>query len=69
MSGLNAGDETPRPDRDRRPGQTSIRLLQFGDAAFPGVRADRDGDPADFSRSPELAGATNLGLAGQGPTT
>ena len=44
-----------------------LRLPALHGRRFPGVPSlDRDGDPADFSRGPELAGATNLGLAGQG---
>jgi pimeloyl-ACP methyl ester carboxylesterase len=69
LSTLNAGDETPGPTRYLTIRATDVDFvyLPFTDGAFPGVPSlDRDGDPADFSRSPELAGATNLGLAGQG---
>ena len=61
-------DAGPDPLPDGDPGhRRRLRLPAFTDGAFPGVPSlDRDGDPADFSRSPELAGATNLGLAGQG---
>lgn len=69
LSALNAGDETPGPTRYLTIRATDVDFvyLPFTDGAFPGVPSlDRDGDPTDFSRSPELAGATNLGLAGQG---
>jgi pimeloyl-ACP methyl ester carboxylesterase len=69
LSTLNAGDETPGPTRylTIRATDADFVYLPFTDGAFPGVPAlDRDGDPADFSRGPELEGATNLGLAGQG---
>ena len=69
LSTLNAGDETPGRTRYLTIRATDVDFvyLPFTDGAVPGVPSlDRDGDPADFSRSPELAGATNLGLAGQG---
>ena len=69
LSALNAGDETPGPTRYltiRAPDQDLV-YLPVADGAFPAVPSeDRDGDPADFSRSPELAGARNVALAGQG---
>jgi pimeloyl-ACP methyl ester carboxylesterase len=69
LSALNAGDETPGPTRylTLRAADADFVYMPFTDGVFPGVPAlDRDGDPADFSQSPALAGATNLALAGQG---
>ena len=69
LSALNAGDETPAPTRylTVRATDSDLVYISAQDGLFPAVPAlDRDGDPTDFSRSPELAGATNVGLAGQG---
>jgi pimeloyl-ACP methyl ester carboxylesterase len=69
LSALNAGDETPGPTRylTIRNGDVDFVYLPFDDGAFPAVAAlDRNGLPADFSRSPALAGATNRSLTGQG---
>jgi pimeloyl-ACP methyl ester carboxylesterase len=69
LAALNAGDETPGPTRYLTFSATDSDLVYISaaDGLFPAVPAlDRDGDPTDFSRSPMLAGATNVGLAGQG---
>jgi pimeloyl-ACP methyl ester carboxylesterase len=68
LAALNAGDETPGPTRylTFRATDSDLVYISAPDGLFPAVPAlDRDGDPTDFSRSPELAGATNIGLAGQ----
>lgn len=50
----------------RAPDQDLV-YLPVQDGFFPAVPSlDRDGDPADFSLSPTLAGAENVALAGQG---
>jgi pimeloyl-ACP methyl ester carboxylesterase len=69
LSTLNAGDETPGPTRylALRASDQDLVYLPVADGAFPAVPAlDRDGDPHDFSLSPFLVGAQNVGLAGQG---
>jgi pimeloyl-ACP methyl ester carboxylesterase len=69
LSALNAGDETPGPTRylTVRASDVDFVYMPFDDGAFPGVPSlDRNGDPADFSDGPALAGAENLALAGQG---
>jgi pimeloyl-ACP methyl ester carboxylesterase len=69
LSALNAGDETPARIRQLtfRATDSDLVYISAQDGLFPAVPAlDRDGDPTDFSRSPTLAGATNVGLAGQG---
>jgi pimeloyl-ACP methyl ester carboxylesterase len=69
LSALNAGDETPGPTRylTFRATDSDLVYISAQDGLFPAVPSlDRDGDPADFSDGPALAGATNVGLAGQG---
>jgi pimeloyl-ACP methyl ester carboxylesterase len=68
LAALNAGDETPGPTRylTFRATDSDLVYISATDGLFPAVPAlDREGNPTDFSHSPALAGATNLGLAGQ----
>lgn len=69
LAALNAGDETSGPTQYLTFTATDSDLVYISapDGVFPAVPAlDRLGVPTDFSQSPMLAGATNVGLAGQG---
>lgn len=69
LTALNAGDETPGPTRylTIRSSDRDFVYLPETDGAFPPVPAlDRDGQPADFSTSPNLDGAESVELTGQG---
>ena len=68
LSALNAGDETAGPTRylTFRATDSDLVYISAPDGVFPPVPSlDRDGDPTDFSLSPFLEGAKNVGLAGQ----
>ena len=67
---LNSGDETQRPTQFlviRNSGPDFVYVGGAQDGFFPPVPAeDRYGNPYDFSSSPQLAGAEDLVLSGQG---
>jgi pimeloyl-ACP methyl ester carboxylesterase len=69
LTALNAGDETPGATRYLTIVNTDKSFVYFDkqDGVLPPVPAeDRDGNPHDFSASALLAGATSVGVTGQG---
>jgi len=69
LTRLNKGREAHGPTRTltMRSADVDFVYIPLQDGIFPAVPAEnRDGEPWDFSASPTLEGARNIGLTGQG---